>query len=248
MRTDMADSVARNTPELRAVQRLSNALNSEIDSQHRLFAAIRIQDFYRRTVSLHRPITYGNLAFLVSGAFAECISQVNRITWDDRRYRMVFLGIVPHALACLDAMIMQFEYLKSVAVQRLKNCHHSKLEELGHAVTAIQYAIISPLRCSGMVNLYPYSDDMQATRVLRSDKLGPTTYVYRLHRWKEFRDCVREIPKLIEKLPANVTRDIRAEWSIVRKAVFQPGKKDLDWADARAGGMTGWPSANECKT
>lgn len=104
----------------------------------RIFAAIRIQRFYRRRLSNRRSVRYGSLTFLVNGAFTECLNEVRNIEWYSQRYRMVFLGVLPHALACLDAMIMQFAYMKSLASQRLQEAAHSQWEKLGHEVAAIQ--------------------------------------------------------------------------------------------------------------
>ncbi|KAI0089802.1 hypothetical protein BDY19DRAFT_992766 [Irpex rosettiformis] len=207
----------------RTMQRISDALDKEAEYhlreiRHplRVLAATHLQRFYRRRLSLRRQVAYGSLNFLVSGAFEECLKEVDNIKWKDRRYRMVFLGILPHALACLDAIIMQFEHMKTLASNRLQNSEHSKWEELGHAVTAID-------------------DELQVAKALRDGKLGPNGRIYRQQLWKEFRDVtIREIPKLMVKLPQNVIRDIEVEWSIVRKAVVQPGKRDVDWVDAPA--------------
>ena len=104
----------------------------------KLFAVTRIQTFYRRRLCNRRQVRYGSLTFLVSGAFTECLNEVDSIKWHSQRYRMVFLGVLPHALACLDAMIMQFAHLKPFAAKRLQEAEHLQYEKLGHEVAAIQ--------------------------------------------------------------------------------------------------------------
>lgn len=64
---------------------------------------------------------------------------VDFIAFPSRRRRLLFLGPLPHALASIDALKMQFAYMKGNASQRLQDADdHRKLEDLGRAVVAVE--------------------------------------------------------------------------------------------------------------
>ena len=81
------------------------------------------------------------------------------------------------------------------------------------------------------------SDNMEAAKVLRSEKLGPKSEIYRLHLWEQFRIHIQEVEQLMSKLPPNSIQDLDKEWSVVRKVVLRRGRSGLDitWADAGFG-------------
>ncbi|KAI0693636.1 hypothetical protein BC835DRAFT_1415776 [Cytidiella melzeri] len=184
------------------VERISQALDLEVRGRRRLFATIRLQQLFRRVHSLRRPLAhYGTLSFFTNAAFEECMKEVHHISWRHRRLRMIFLGVLPHILACLDAVIMHLEQMKTRAAKNLIQAHHRDLEKLGATVTGIH-------------------DDLQAAKVLRDDKLGPRSELYHYQLWTQFYEHVREVPKLIEKLPHNTSRYIKDEWAVVDKCIL----------------------------
>lgn len=136
--TNIEASASQSLANRDLVDEISASLDLEIASSRRLFAAIHIQQWYRKMLALRRPVSYGPLGFLLRSAFEECIAKSNSITWTARRHRMIFLGVLPHALACLDAIIMHSEHLKANAAKRLEQAPHKDLEKYGEAVVAIE--------------------------------------------------------------------------------------------------------------
>ncbi|KAI0344277.1 hypothetical protein BDW22DRAFT_1147716 [Trametopsis cervina] len=194
------------SPLLAQVQRIDAALSLTIRTYRVEIAAKKIQQCFRRILVLRRPVDHPALHFLVSAAFQECSREVDNIVWQERQDRHIFLGPLPHALACLDAMAMHFEFMKSQAVNRLIHAPHDELEERGSDVTSAH-------------NL------MQEAKVLRHDKLGPTCAIYNQSLRNEFYDHIRAISKLVEKLPNNVGPYIANEWKIVHRGILQKAKE-----------------------
>lgn len=126
------------SPLLAQVQRIDAALSLTIRTYRVEIAAKKIQQCFRRILVLRRPVAHPALHFLVSAAFQECSREVDNIVWQERQDRHIFLGPLPHALACLDAMAMHFEFMKSQAVNRLIHAPHDELEERGPDVTSAQ--------------------------------------------------------------------------------------------------------------
>jgi hypothetical protein len=121
------------------VDKISSTLDTEIQARQKVFAAIFVQRAFRRKLMLRKPkMFYKTLSFLIPPSFEECLREVDRIAWPDRRYRLIFLGLLPHVLVCLDAIVINLEHMKAEAAKLLTTAHHRDLSKRGRAVTAIQ--------------------------------------------------------------------------------------------------------------
>ena len=205
-------------------------LRFEEDAAERkgLFAVLYLQQVFRRTQALRKRAIYPGLSFFVEGIFKECLQEVDNIRWSRRRYRLIFLGPLPHALACLDALKMQFEVMKAAAAKRLMDAPHHDLEKRGKEVVAIQYALFD-IELVGPLIDDDCSELLETARDLRQNKLGPKADTYRLGRWPEFMQWVRQIRELMDKLPTTVGPEIAQEWEIVAKGILKRGKNELGW-------------------
>ncbi len=101
-------------------------------------AARRIQAFFIDILRRQRHAIIPALASLRASYFQLCLKQSRSRTWESTVDRVVFLALWPHALACLEAMRMQFQLMKDRASNRLQHASHQDLEDLGANTAKIQ--------------------------------------------------------------------------------------------------------------
>ncbi|PSR76849.1 hypothetical protein PHLCEN_2v8163 [Hermanssonia centrifuga] len=166
-------------------------------------AARRIQAFFIDIRRRQRHAIIPALASLRASYFQLCLKLSRSRTWESTVDRVVFLSLWPHALACLEAMRMQFQLMKDRASNRLQHASHQDLEELGANTAKIHELLRNTTRLQDI--LQPGASSLEDPHA-------------------ELQSHLHAIQALVETLPRSIGSDIEDEWSLVKKGLKQPAK------------------------
>jgi hypothetical protein len=104
------------------------SLRSNGPSEEQDLAARMIQDGYRYYVWRHSgPAVDAE----IDAIFTACLKETRSSKWRPSYYRLLFLGPLPHLLACLEQGITLTHTAKAKTKNLLKEVSHEQLEELG---------------------------------------------------------------------------------------------------------------------
>ena len=133
-----AGTALRSATEAR-IQSLQQRLRIEIRKRKELLAVNRLQIFFRRYIQGRHQVVHRSLipSFRMS-AMKACVDRMDRIQWRWKEHRRKYVILVPRVIACLDAICMQFEYVKAQASNRLMRAEHKDLEARGEAAKDAQ--------------------------------------------------------------------------------------------------------------
>ena len=121
--------------------RLADAMESPLPGIAELVAARKIRMFARRLRSVPA-------AGPVTKHFTSCTT-CPQLRQFSPRQRMLFLGPLPHALACLDGLAAYFGSRKAQLAAVLQKAAHNDLETAGRAVAQVQY-VFPPFHTVGI--------------------------------------------------------------------------------------------------
>lgn len=205
-------SSAENDQEGEDTQALDDDESSPVALQRRS-AAVKIQRAYRRVIKRRRyhqeqaARRKHSMAASRARLFTDCLKESRGIDWTKRSYRLLFLGILPHLLICLEWTLETARVNKADATRsRKKGASYDKLYEL--------------ILCQKDMNRI--SND--AKNLLKL--LEPKSPFHRLFDEKELRECAEKAKKLIDELPQRmqVEEDINLviKGTSLRKAKRRP--------------------------
>jgi hypothetical protein len=104
---------------------------SEIEKQA---ARVLLHAYQRRRVARQRGLTKSSQSRMeLSRIFSLCLKEAQRLQWasQERIYRMVYLGALPHILLCLEEVYKHALSAKTEAKERMKIAKNLELEKLG---------------------------------------------------------------------------------------------------------------------
>lgn len=102
-------------------------------TKEKLRAASVIAKHYKRLLSLRNPRA------LIQIKFAECLTHFKTVEWPSRLYPLLYLGMVPHVLVCLDRVYEHaLSTKRELRAQWKKHTGHEDLERVGERRTAIR--------------------------------------------------------------------------------------------------------------
>ncbi|KIK41852.1 hypothetical protein CY34DRAFT_84670 [Suillus luteus UH-Slu-Lm8-n1] len=175
------------------------SLRSNGPSEEQDCAARRIQDVYRYYVWRRSGSA---IDAEIDAIFTACLKETRSSKWRPSYYRLLFLGPLPHLLACLEQGITLTHTAKA-KTKDLKEVSHEQLEELGK-----QRSKITSLLKKGMQ--------------LRS-KLEPSSPDHRTRDIDALKRAVLEVGDFIQKVPGS-TKDMQAKFQMAYKGIVAEKK------------------------
>lgn len=107
-------------------------------TEEQLEAAKVFQFAYHRLLLRRGKGDEGALAIKRNRLFLECSKAAEKIPWERRSYRCLFLGPLPHLLLCLDKANAHAYNVKGRLKKRINNAHHRDLDEAQAKMTDIK--------------------------------------------------------------------------------------------------------------
>ncbi|KAL0065389.1 hypothetical protein AAF712_007595 [Marasmius tenuissimus] len=105
-------------------------------TEEEIAAAVRIQRIYRESRRRRQPSSNARVA-ACREFFMQAQAEASSIQWKSKRYRLLFLGAVPHAMVCLDSFLGWAKEQKQKNKNRFKKGGHEDIETNGKALTGI---------------------------------------------------------------------------------------------------------------
>jgi hypothetical protein len=106
-----------------------------VHSDGQIEAARVIQAMYRRNAECRGGSARSSLSEAKSRLFIGCLAECEKLKWPRSHYRLLFLGPLPHLLACLErANTFPFE-AKTKVKKRLTTAEHLELEDVQMKMT-----------------------------------------------------------------------------------------------------------------
>ncbi|KAG2070722.1 hypothetical protein BDR04DRAFT_1076592 [Suillus decipiens] len=162
-------------------------------SEEQECAARRIQNAYRYHVR-HRSGSAVDAE--IDAIFKTCLKEIQSSEWCSSHYRLLFLGPLPHLLACLEQGIT-LTFAAKAKTKKL-DVSHEKLEELGKQRTEITSLL---------------KNSMQ----LRT-KLEPSSPDHRIQDIDALKHAVLKVGEFIQKVPGS-TKDMQTKFQIAFKGI-----------------------------
>lgn len=210
--------------------RPTEAMNSQLPGAKELLAVRRIKSFLRPRLLCAKKLPQHEGSHLVAQRFAECLERSQQLPRLSRNQRLLFLGPLPHALVCLDALKMYFSCIKDQLASKLQGAGHIDLEESGADVARVQsvFTFVSPFRRE----LIPVSSssDLVVQTSRFEEMLQPGSRLYVEHDWHlSFKDYVREIGELVDKVEdAGIRKEVQSDWALAYNSmVFSRRHKQI---------------------
>ncbi|KAG2034294.1 hypothetical protein BDR03DRAFT_1093813 [Suillus americanus] len=175
------------------------SLRSKGPSEEQDWAARRIQDAYSFHV-WHRSGSAVDAE--IDAIFRTCLRETRSSEWRPSYYRLLFLGPLPHLLACLEQGITLTHAAKA-KTKDLSKVSHEMLEELGR-----QRSEITSLLKKGMQ--------------LRN-KLEPSSPDHRTRDIDALKRAVLEVGEFIQKVPGS-TKDMQTNFQMAYKGIVAERK------------------------
>ncbi|KAG1889227.1 hypothetical protein F4604DRAFT_1950186 [Suillus subluteus] len=175
------------------------SLRSNGPSEEQNWAALMIQHAYR----FHVWRRSGSAVDAeIDAIFRTCLKETRSSEWRPSLYRLLFLGPLPHLLACLEQGIALTHAAKA-KTKDLSKVSHEKLEELGR-----QRSEITSLLKKGLQ--------------LRN-KLEPSSPDHRTRDIDALKRAVSEVGEFIQKVPGS-TKDMRTNFQMAYKGIIAEKK------------------------
>ncbi|EKM60387.1 uncharacterized protein PHACADRAFT_203599 [Phanerochaete carnosa HHB-10118-sp] len=187
--------------------RLADVMACELPGYDEVRAFQRIKSFLRPRLVRKRKLPRYGLCHLASDHFEACFKRSHELQLL-RTERHLFLGPLPHVLACLDGLRMHFEVEKDCLSKKLQNAAHIDLDDAGANVMQAHARLAKTLELQQL--------------------LSPRSSLYLRTGWPaSFRLHVEQVGSLVKeaKLEELVRQDLMAEWDLVHKAVLYTGRK-----------------------
>ena len=106
-------------------------------------AAARVfEHTYQRLIQRRRQGEENPLAIKRNRLFLKCLSAAEKIQWEQRRYRFLFLGPLPHLLLCLEKASNHAYNTKNRLKKRINTAHHRDLDEAQAKMTEIKWVLL----------------------------------------------------------------------------------------------------------
>ncbi|KAG1764093.1 hypothetical protein EV702DRAFT_1283367 [Suillus placidus] len=176
------------------------SLRSNGPTEEQVWAARRIQYAYRCHV-WHRLGSAVDAE--IDAIFITCLKEMQSSEWRPSYYRLLFLGPLPHLLACLEQGIALTYAAKAKTKGLLDKVSHEKLEELGR-----QRSEITSLLKKGMK--------------LRK-QLEPSSPDHRTRNIDALKRAVLEVGEFIQKVPGS-TKDMQTKFQMAHKGIVAEKK------------------------
>ena len=110
-------------------------------TQSQRAAAKVFEHTYRRLILRRRQGDESPSAIRMNRLFLECSSAAEKIQWEQRRYRFLFLGPLPHLLLCLEKANNHAYNTKNRLKKRINTAHHRDLDEAQAKMTEIKWVL-----------------------------------------------------------------------------------------------------------
>ncbi|KAG2063707.1 hypothetical protein BDR04DRAFT_1163388 [Suillus decipiens] len=175
------------------------SLCSDEPSEEQAWAARKIQDAYRYHV---RRCSSSAVDGEVDAIFKKCLKEIRSSGWRPSHYRLLFLGPLPHLLACLGQGIT-LTHAAKMKTKDLNQVSHEQLEELGRQRNKITWLPKKGLQ-------------------LRS-KLEPSSPDHCTQDIDALKCAVSEVGEFIQKVPGS-TKDMQKKFQIAYKEIVAEKK------------------------
>jgi len=126
---DEVEEVKKEEPEVEEA-------NVRLPTEEEIAAAIYIQKAYRQARRQRQPSSNARVA-TCREFFTQAQAEASPIQWKSRRYRLLFLGAVPHTMVCLDSFIGWANEQKQKNKKRFKKGGHEDIETNAKALTVV---------------------------------------------------------------------------------------------------------------
>ena len=107
-------------------------------SEEQLAAAKTIQLAYHHLLQRRKKGNESDLAVKRNRFFLECWNTSEKIQWQRRQYRHLFLGPLPHLLLCLEKANTHAFHMKKRIKKRINNVQHRELDEAWTKMTEVK--------------------------------------------------------------------------------------------------------------
>ncbi|KAL0573766.1 hypothetical protein V5O48_008193 [Marasmius crinis-equi] len=105
-------------------------------TEKEIAAAVKIQQTYRHHRRRRQPSSNARIA-ACREFFKQALAESSSIQWRSTRYKLLFLGAVPHAMVCLDSIDGWAKAQKQKNKKKLYKGSHEDIEANGKALTGI---------------------------------------------------------------------------------------------------------------
>ena len=110
-------------------------------TQSQRAAAKVFQHTYQRLIQRRGQGEESPLATRRNRLFLECLSVAGKIQWEQRHYRFLFLGSLPHLLLCLEKANSHAYNTKDRLKKHINTAHHRDLDEAQMKMTEIKWVL-----------------------------------------------------------------------------------------------------------
>jgi hypothetical protein len=180
---------------------LDESLRSNGPSVEEEEAARKIQNAYRRYV---RRRSSRAVNAEIDAIFTTCLKETQSSEWRLGYYHFLFLGPLPHLLACLERGITLTRAAKAKTKGLLNKESHEKLEELGK-----QRSEIAALLKNG-------------SKLRR--QLEPSSPAHRARDIEALKRGVSEVKEFMQRVPGNMWQDMQSEFQMAYKGIVAEKK------------------------
>ncbi|EMD41416.1 hypothetical protein CERSUDRAFT_89982 [Gelatoporia subvermispora B] len=172
-----------------------------VPTQTEVDAARTIQVAYRRHLSTRRGAATSTAEDLMRRIFTACQARSQQLQWLCRRYKMLFLGPLPHLLVCLEMMHGYIFTAKDQAKKRLRKVEHRELEEAQVTLNAMSRNLKDAVRLQKALGI---DSDLHVRRDLQ-----------------ELKARTLEVEELMHRLPSGATLQWQKDWRLAHKGIVK---------------------------
>ncbi|KAG2143549.1 uncharacterized protein EDB93DRAFT_1088104 [Suillus bovinus] len=158
-------------------------------------AACKIQNAYRRYV---RRRSSRAVNAEIDAIFMTCLKETQSSEWRPGYYSLIFLGPLPHLLACLERGIVLTHAAKAKTKGLFNMKSHEELKELGKQ----RFEIAALLR----------------TGLRLRKQLEPSSPAHRARDIEALKSGVLEVKEFLQRVPGN-TRDMQSDFQMAYKGI-----------------------------
>ena len=188
-------------------------------SEEQIKAASFLQAMYRRRQRRKTKTNKAPLHVWLKRCFKQCLTESSKMEWPQRsHYRFMFLGPLPHVLACINTAHSWVMDNKQRNKDKFKTALHQDLEEVAKRLTEQRYHKFLLLTEKFFISLC-----RKIVKEIQSIQkaLEPQAPVHRKRDIEELKKLVRQVEEMLGRVAPSVARDVAEDMQIGMKGIVK---------------------------
>ena len=187
-------------------------------SEEQIKAASFLQTMYRRRQRRKTKTNKAPLHVWLKRCFKQCLTESSKMEWPPRsQYRLMFLGPLPHVLACINTAHSWVMDNKQRNKDKFKTALHQDLEEVAKRLTEQRYKLLLLTEKFLILHCRKIVKEIQSIQ----KALDPQAPIHRKRDIEELKKLVRQVEEMLGRVAPSVARDVAEDMQIGMKGIVK---------------------------